>query len=87
MGLAVDITERKRAEEALERSEEQLRLLSSQLLTTQERERKRVARELHDGIGQILAGFKFKLENTLKQMYDGMVVSWPDPQNLIQVLS
>ncbi len=75
VGLGLDITERKRTEEALAKSEQQLRLLSAQLLTAQERERKRVAQELHDGIGQILSGFKFKLENTLKQMYDGMIVS------------
>jgi PAS domain S-box-containing protein len=62
-----DITERKRAEEALAQSEKQLRLLSAQLLTAQEKERKRVARELHDGIGQSLTAIKFRLENTIKQ--------------------
>lgn len=62
-----DITERKRAEAALAQSEKQLRLLSGQLLTAQERERKRVAQELHDGIGQSLTAIKFKLENALSR--------------------
>src|SRR6266536_2791337 len=43
-----DISQRKRAEEAL-------RTLSGQLLHTQDEERRRIARELHDSAGQILA--------------------------------
>ncbi len=58
-----DITTRKLAEQTLAQSERQLRLLSAQLLTAQENERKRVARELHDGIGQLLTATKFRLES------------------------
>lgn len=61
-----DITERKKAEDALHRSEKQLRFLSSRLLTAHEEERKRIARELHDSIGQSLAAVKFFVETTLK---------------------
>jgi len=64
---ALEIT-RKQAEEALAQSEKQLRLLSSQLLTAQENERKRVAQELHDGIGQSLTALKFEVENAVRQM-------------------
>lgn len=39
-----------------------LELLSAQLLDAQEKERKRVALELHEGIAQNLAAIKFKLE-------------------------
>jgi PAS domain S-box-containing protein len=61
------ILERRQAQEALQESEHRLRLLSSQLLAVQEAERKRVARELHDGIGQTLTAIKFKIEDTLRE--------------------
>jgi len=54
-----------KASEKLKRSEEELRLLSSQLLTAEENERGRIARELHDGLGQSLSAIKFKLEEVL----------------------
>jgi signal transduction histidine kinase len=65
---ARDITDRKRAEQALRESEIQLRRLSAQLLTAQENERRRVARELHDGLGQSLTAIKFKVESFLEEM-------------------
>jgi len=49
-----DITERKHAEESL-------RLLSGQLLHLQDQERRRIARELHDSAGQILAALGMNL--------------------------
>ena len=55
-------------EEDLRESESRLRLLSSELLTVQEAERKRIAREIHDSIGQTLAAIKFGLESKLSQM-------------------
>jgi len=65
--LKQEIKERKQTEKALRESEGRLRLLSSQLLSIQEKERKRVARELHDGIGQMLTAVKFKVENIIQQ--------------------
>ena len=66
--VAQDNTERKLAEEMLRKSERELRLLSSRILEAQESERKRVARELHDGIGQALTGIKFALENGVRRL-------------------
>jgi PAS domain S-box-containing protein len=66
--VAQDNTERKRTEEMLKESERKLRLLSARILEAQESERKRVARELHDGIGQALTGIKFALENGLRRL-------------------
>jgi len=63
--VITDLTDRRNAEEKLRKSENELRLLSAQLLTAQEVERKRIARELHDGIGQSLSALKFCLENSL----------------------
>jgi len=53
-------------EEALRRSEKELRFLSSELLNAQENERARIARELHDGIGQALSTIKVRLETVAK---------------------
>ena len=63
-----DITERKQGEVALKESEKQLRRLSSQVLTAQEMERKRVSKELHDGIGHYLSAVKFKVEDALHRL-------------------
>jgi PAS domain S-box-containing protein len=59
--IVTDITEHNQVEEALRESEKQLRFLSSQLLTAQETERKRISRELHDELGQSLTVLKLRL--------------------------
>jgi PAS domain S-box-containing protein len=64
-GIVTDISKRRRAEEALRKSDKELRILSNQLLSAEEKERKRIARELHDGIGQALSAIKFSVENAL----------------------
>jgi PAS domain S-box-containing protein len=59
--VGIDITRRQRAEEALRESEQRLRFLTSQLLSAQERERKRISMELHDELGQSLAVLKLQI--------------------------
>jgi PAS domain S-box-containing protein len=56
-----DITERKRAEESLVLQKEQLRALAERLQWVREEDRKRVARDLHDQIGQILTSIKMDM--------------------------
>jgi PAS domain S-box-containing protein len=82
---ARDITEWKRMEEELRKSENRLRLLSSQLLTVQEAERKRIAREIHDSLGQTLAAIKFGLENKLSQMGAGAPPPGVSIENIISL--
>jgi signal transduction histidine kinase len=60
--------QRKHTEDALAHSRQQLQLLSSQLLSTQEEERRRIARDLHDSIGQSLAAIKVSVENALNSI-------------------
>jgi PAS domain S-box-containing protein len=67
-GIVADISKRRRAEEALRKSDKELRVLSNQLLSAEEKERKRIARELHDGIGQALSAIKFSVENALLEV-------------------
>lgn len=61
VGIARDITERRKAKEALRQSERELRFLSAQLLTAQEKERRRLSVELHDELGQSLMVLKLKM--------------------------
>jgi PAS domain S-box-containing protein len=57
----MDITERKHAEKQLKKSREQLRQLSIHLQTVREEEQERMARKIHDEIGQMLVGLQMNL--------------------------
>jgi PAS domain S-box-containing protein len=61
-GTAQDITERKQAERDLEEANRQLKLLSRRRVKVQEEERRHLARELHDEIGQALTAAKINLQ-------------------------
>lgn len=63
-----DVSSIKRTEAALRQSESELRLLSAQLLTSQEMERKRIACELHDSVGASLAAIKLTLEQAIQAL-------------------
>jgi signal transduction histidine kinase len=60
-GIQRDITERRANEEALRRSRQELRDLADRLQAVREEERTRIARELHDELGQALTGLKLDL--------------------------
>jgi two-component system sensor histidine kinase DegS len=69
--ICFDITERKKAVQEVERLNtanienklNQQKIISSKIVENQENEQNRIAREIHDGIGQMLTGLKFSLES------------------------
>jgi PAS domain S-box-containing protein len=74
-----DMTERKvlmdrvqQHAEELEKAQQSLRRLSGQLLQVQDDERRRLARELHDGAGQLLAALNMNLES-LQEAIKGQI--------------
>jgi signal transduction histidine kinase len=67
-GASVDIQERKQAEEILQ-------TFSQRLIEAQEAERRRVARELHDEIGQVLTAIKINLQAVQHSAGDSSLVS------------
>ncbi len=62
IGLVSDITERTRIEAALRETADELRAVSRRVLDAQEAERRRLAIELHDELGQSLTAIKINLQ-------------------------
>jgi len=60
--LHEEVAQRREAELHLQNSEKSLRELSLHLLRTQDEERRRIGRDLHDSLGQCLTALKIKLE-------------------------
>lgn len=68
LGIARDITEHQRAAEHLENSRAELRALSAQIQSVREEERMRIAREIHDELGQVLTGLKLDVVSLTKRI-------------------
>src|SRR3989440_205539 len=77
---SLDVTERKRAEEGVRESRKELRALTARLQSIREEEQTRIARDLHDELGQILTALKMGLRSL-----EGTVATI-DPQNMKGVL-
>lgn len=69
--FVVNIGAQKHAEQALRESSSRLQRLSQRLLTIQEHERRRLARELHDEIGQALTAVSINLQSLEKPAAGG----------------
>jgi PAS domain S-box-containing protein len=92
-GLVSDITQRKLAEEERERlfeevkaGRQRLEALSHRLVQVQEAERRQIARELHDEIGQLLTGLKLTLEMSVGLLGEPLKVNLDEAQSLINEL-
>lgn len=69
-GVLLDITEQKMAEARLRGSRQQLRDLAAHIETVREDERTRIAREIHDELGQCLTGLKMELSWVERKLRD-----------------
>jgi two-component system sensor histidine kinase UhpB len=72
LGISEDVTERKRAENQLQRSFELLRTLSQRLDVVREQERTRIARELHDELGVRMTCMKMDLARLLSMLRESL---------------
>jgi len=61
VGTITDVTDRVRAQEALVEHQQELEELSAQLTFVEERQRRAISAELHDGVGQNLVAIKIKV--------------------------
>ena len=66
--LAAEVAERRQVEEQLRESEENLRALATHLQSVREEEQTRIAREIHDELGQALTGLKMDLTWLLNRL-------------------
>ena len=73
MGNVIDTTQRRLAENAIKKSEEQLRALTTYLQRVGEIERTNIAREIHDELGQTLTVLKMDLAWLRKRLPDGQI--------------
>lgn len=73
MASLIDITERRKAEKAVQKSTERISMLSSRLLQAEDRERKRIAKDVHDILGSSLTAIKYMIEKQIDEMGDNAV--------------
>lgn len=87
VGTVEDISGQKRLESRLQHYAQRLRTLSRRLLDVQEQERRHLARELHDEIGQMLTGLHFTLEAASRDLSDDSARTLHTAQNMVKDLT
>jgi PAS domain S-box-containing protein len=97
--VAYDITERKKTEAQIQQYQQRLKALASQLTLAEEHQRRRIAEDLHDHIGQSLAFARLriavaqrttsrtKLAGILEEISDSLLQAVRDTRHLISDLS
>ena len=97
--MSIDITERMQAEQALLDYQRRLKSLSAEVVRTEDRERRKIATELHDHVGQSLAVMRIqlasaireangrKLESILHEVSSSLLQAVKDTRNIITDLS
>lgn len=85
-GIYRDITERKRAEEELQKSHSHLRALAARLQTVREEERASVAREIHDELGQALTAIKIDLTALIQELLLDRGPAVPRSQSILKLV-
>ncbi len=68
MEIGVDVTAHKQAQEVIRQNQQALRELTAQLQLAEERERRQIAYDLHDSVGQILAFSSMELDNVRRSL-------------------
>ena len=76
IGVMIDLSERKKAEDEIRQSRERLRALSAHLQFVREQERIKIAREVHDDLGQVLSALRMEL-SLLNQNLTGSIDNAP----------
>jgi PAS domain S-box-containing protein len=84
--LLTEVGERRRTENTLHETAGRMKILSRRLIEVQEAERRNLALELHDQIGQILTGLKLTLEMAARQPEDEARASIVQAQTLVNEL-
>jgi PAS domain S-box-containing protein len=78
IGITQDITERKQSEQQVQEYQLRLKALASELTQAEERERSRIAAELHDHVGQVLAFARIQVASARKRTSDLQLISTLD---------
>lgn len=86
VGTAQDVTELRQSEQALQTYSARLQALSRRLLEVQEAERRHLARELHDEIGQLLTGLGLLLKPEADWSKEAALATFEQMQVIIDEL-
>lgn len=86
IAIVRDVSRRKQAEAAMREYAERMQVLSRRLIEVQEAERRRIALELHDEIGQLLTGLKLTLEMSARLSPDEARMTITQAQTLVNEL-